>query len=77
MHRLTANGKRIVEALSPRQLEILLLLSDGHSVAQIAKRLKIATTTTRNHIQALLHRTGVHSKLAAVVAAYRNGVAHA
>jgi len=76
MHRLTANGKRIVDALSPRHLEILLLLSDGRSVAEIAKRLKIATTTTRNHIQAILHRIGVHTKLEAVVAAFRGGVAH-
>jgi two-component system nitrate/nitrite response regulator NarL len=42
------------------------------STAGIAKKLAIAPVTVRNHIQSILQRLDVHSKLAAVVYAYRH-----
>ena len=38
----------------------------------IAKRLFIAPVTVRNHIQNILHKLDVHTKLAAVVFAYQH-----
>ena len=76
MHRMNAQGKRIVEMLSPRELQVLLLLADGLPSTKIAKRFGTAHFTVRNQIQNILRRTGLHSKLAAVVAAYRNGIVH-
>lgn len=60
--------------LTPRQLEILVLLSGGASTAQIAKELFISKTTVRNHIAHLLATLGVHSRLAAVAKARRDGL---
>lgn len=52
--------------LTPRQREILLLLTRGVRAREIASRLTLSETTVRNHIQAILLTLGVHSQLEAV-----------
>jgi PAS domain S-box-containing protein len=59
-------------ALTEREQEVLRCLARGMSTAGIARKLSIAPVTVRNHIQSILQRLGVHSKLAAVVYAYRH-----
>jgi len=59
-------------ALTEREQEVLRCLARGLSTSGIAKKLGIAPVTVRNHIQAILQRLEVHSKLAAVVYAYRH-----
>ena len=54
--------------------EILRSLAEGLSTAAIARKLFIAPVTVRNHVQNLLHKLDVHSKLAAVVYAYQHGL---
>ena len=63
--------------LSPRELEILRMLATGKSTPVIAKGLFISPKTVRTHIQNILRKLGVHSKLEAVVYAYRHKVATA
>ena len=55
--------------LTPRQVEVLRLLSQGHSTKQIAAELHLSTETVRNHIRRLFRALGVHSRLEAVAAA--------
>jgi PAS domain S-box-containing protein len=55
--------------LTPRQREILLLLTSGVRARQIAERLVLSETTVRNHIQSILLAFGVHSQLEAVARA--------
>lgn len=52
--------------LTPREAEILELLSQGRSTIQIAKALVIARATVTNHIQQIFKKTGTHSRLEAV-----------
>ena len=59
-------------ALTAREREVLRCLARGMSTASIAKKLAIAPVTVRNHIQSILQRLDVHTKLAAVVYAYRH-----
>ena len=61
-----------VVELTASEKEILRSLAEGLSTAAIAKKLFIAPVTVRNHIQNLLHKLDVHSKLAAVVYAYQH-----
>ena len=61
-------------ALTTREKEILLCLAEGLSTSAIAKKLFIAPVTVRNHIQSILHKLDVHSKLAAVVFAYQHNL---
>jgi len=60
------------ERLTPREREVLTLLAEGHGTREIAQRLSISTTTTRNHIQHVLQKLNVHTRLEAVVHAMNN-----
>ncbi len=55
--------------LSPRQREVLALMSQGVRAREIAARLGLSQTTVRNHIRALLRRLDSHSQLEAVARA--------
>ena len=58
--------------LTPRQHETLEHLAQGLSTREIAARMQVAEETARNHIRGLLRELGVHSRLEAVVKAFRN-----
>ena len=60
--------------LSPRELEILELLSEGLGQAAIAHRLVVSPKTVATHIQHILSKLGVHSRAQAVAEAYRRGL---
>jgi two-component system nitrate/nitrite response regulator NarL len=70
--RLASTGQtRSAGALTPRESEVLRLLACGSSNRGIADTLGISATTVRNHIEHVLSKLGVHSKLEAVVLAAR------
>lgn len=52
----------IAEALSARELEVLLLLDEHHSTDDIARRLFISEHTVRSHVKSLLRKLGVSSR---------------
>jgi putative two-component system response regulator len=60
--------------LTARELEVLSLLAEGLSTEAISERLVISVHTVRNHIQRIIMKLGVHSKLEAVAMALRQGV---
>jgi PAS domain S-box-containing protein len=60
--------------ITRREAEVLRLLSCGLSNREIADTLSISPTTVRNHIEHLLGKLAVHSKLEAVVTAARAGL---
>jgi DNA-binding CsgD family transcriptional regulator len=66
------NGEGEAIALTPREKEILGCLAQGMSTAAVAKKLAIAAVTVRNHVQKILQKLDVHSKLEAVVLAHRH-----
>lgn len=71
--RGTGTGTTLPE-VTKREAEVLRLLALGASNASIGQTLGISTTTVRNHIEHLLSKMGVHSKLEAVVYAARAGL---
>ena len=66
------SGESIV--LTQRQLEVLRLLAEGMSTAQIADDLGLSRTTVRNYIANVLAALGVHSRLQAVITARKAGI---
>lgn len=58
--------------LTARERDILRCLAEAMPTAGIASALGISSVTVRNHTQRILQKLGVHSKLHAVVHAYRN-----
>ena len=61
------------DRLTRRELQILQLLADGKAPDEIAAELGVSRNTLRTHIQNILMKLGVHSKLDAIVAAIRHG----
>jgi DNA-binding NarL/FixJ family response regulator len=70
----TAHANGGSHAVTPRQREVLALLAEGKSRAQIAEKLVISPRTVGSHIQHLLTKFGVHSQAQMVAAAYREGL---
>lgn len=66
----TSEGEPVT--LTGREKEILRHLAEGKSAVVIGKDLFISTVTVRNHIQAILRKLDVHSKLEAVVFAFQH-----
>lgn len=72
--RLRPMRKGVAEDLTPRELEVLRLLAAGESTQSIANALVLSSKTVRNHVQSILAKLGVHSKLEAVSTAARRGL---
>lgn len=64
--------RRQIEPLTPRELEILRALTEGLSTPEICDRLFIAPNTLRTHVQNIMGKLRVHSKLEAVAFALRH-----
>lgn len=56
--------------LSARELEILRLLCDAQSNAEIARSLYLSESTVKSHMTAIMSKLGVTSRLKAVIRAY-------
>jgi DNA-binding CsgD family transcriptional regulator len=72
--RRPAPRTALTPQLTPRQHEVLALLSDGASTDQIASELYLSKETVRNHVRQILAQLRVHSRLAAVARARRLGL---
>ena len=67
--RLAASGGERPEAatsLTRRELDVLRLMVQGINTAGAAEKLHVSPATIRNHVQNILGKLGVHSRLEAV-----------
>ncbi len=62
----------LVEPLTPRELEVLRALTEGLASPEIGERLGITPNTLRTHVQNIMGKLHVHSKLEAVAFALRH-----
>ncbi len=60
-----------IDQLTPRELEVLRALAEGLGSSEICARLYIAPNTLRTHVQNIMSKLRVHSKLEAVAVALR------
>ncbi|MEA2902068.1 MAG: two-component system, cell cycle sensor histidine kinase and response regulator CckA [Actinomycetota bacterium] len=60
--------------LTRREEEVLACLREGLPNAKVAERLGVSANTVRNHVQRILSKLNVHSKLEAVVLTSREGL---
>ena len=70
------NGRLVAQPprLSPRQLEILSLMTHGLRNKQIAHRLGISETTVKTHLRVIYAQLGVTSRTEAAAEALRRGL---
>jgi len=57
--------------LTPRECEVLVLITDGLNNPEIAKRLSISRSTARAHVSNILSKMGVSNRAEAVALALR------
>ncbi len=72
--RHRSEHQRLVETLTPRELEVLRCMLAGLGRKAVAERLYLSPHTVRTHMQNVLSKLGVHSTLAAVALARRAGI---
>lgn len=69
-----SGGKNPVTSLTRRELEILRLMAQGTNTKAMAEKFHISPATVRNHVQNILPKLGVHSRLEAAVYATTHGL---
>ncbi|GIV00444.1 MAG: DNA-binding response regulator [Actinomycetota bacterium] len=75
-HRRSADADAAarLQRLTPRERQVLERMATGASSEEIARALGMSPHTLRTHVQNILLKLGVHSKMEALVLAIRHGL---
>ena len=74
LHGARRGEPNVFHDLSDRELEVLKLIAEGLSNADISRRLFISEKTTKNHVSNILSKLHLADRTQAAVYAWRQGV---
>ena len=63
-----------LDALTDREMEVLVLMARGRSNQEIAGELYLGETTVKTHVSRVLMKLDVRDRVQAVIAAYESGI---
>jgi DNA-binding NarL/FixJ family response regulator len=70
----TSGDTSALDQLTEREREILRLIANGLSNAELARQLHLSETTVKTHVSSMLRKLGVRDRVQAVIAAYDAGL---
>lgn len=73
--RAVSDVPELPDGMTPREAEVLVLIADGMSNAEIARSLHISQATVKSHINNLFAKAGLRDRAQAVRYAYVRGIA--
>jgi NarL family two-component system response regulator LiaR len=73
-NRERTDDELMSEQLTTREVEVLQLLAEGASSGNIAEELRVSPNTVRTHVQGILSKLQLHSRLEAAAFAVRHGL---
>ncbi|WP_411698511.1 response regulator [Conyzicola sp.] len=66
--------ERAIDALTPREREIFLLVARGLSNAEVASAAFVTEATAKTHLRSILSKLALQSRIQIVIFAYENGL---
>jgi DNA-binding NarL/FixJ family response regulator len=69
------DAPELPDGLTPREAEVLALIAEGLTNAEIADRLVVSAATVKTHVNHIFGKTGARDRAQAVVYAYAHGLA--
>lgn len=77
-HFVTGASRRedqVSERISARELDVVRLIAQGQTNAEIATRLYLSETTVKTHVRSILRKLRLRDRVQIVIAAYDSGLA--